>query len=171
VTWDWRVLTLEYSLKKTIHVISSEWRHKGAHLVDDAAEGPDIGFQIIGLIFPYLWARVVWCSCLSVKQAFLCDFGNIKITEFGGGVLVQENVGALHVAMQDLELMKRLQALDDLDNNFPDVLLLHELLIVLALANPLEHISIVCIIHHDATQTRGRKQHRNNDNSRLTRVS
>lgn len=54
--------------------------------------------------------------------------------------------------MQDLELVKRLESFDDLDDNFPDVFFFHKLLVVLALTNPLEHVSVVCILHDNTTK-------------------
>ena len=53
--------------------------------------------------------------------------------------------------MQYFEIMKTLQSFDYLDNNLPDVLFLHELLVVLALTDALKHVSIVCKLHDDAT--------------------
>ena len=48
--------------------------------------------------------------------------------------------------------MKRLETSHNLNDDLPDVLLLHELLVVLALADALEHISVVGELHHDAAQ-------------------
>ena len=54
--------------------------------------------------------------------------------------------------MQDFQFVKTLQTFDYLDDNLPYVLLLHELLVILALTDALEHISIVCELHNNATQ-------------------
>ena len=51
--------------------------------------------------------------------------------------------------MQDFEIVKTVQPFDDLDYNLPNVLLLHKLLVVLALADALEHVSIVRKLHDD----------------------
>ena len=48
--------------------------------------------------------------------------------------------------------MESLEALDHLYDDFPDVLLLHELLIVLAFADALEDVSIVSKFHHNTTK-------------------
>ena len=36
--WDRRVLAFENSFKKTVHIVSSKWGHKGTHLINHAAE-------------------------------------------------------------------------------------------------------------------------------------
>ena len=48
--------------------------------------------------------------------------------------------------------MESLQALDHLYDDLPDVLLLHELLIVLAFADALKHVSIVSKFHHNTSK-------------------
>ena len=52
--------------------------------------------------------------------------------------------------MQDAQLVERLEPADHLNDNLPDVLLLHELFVVLALADALEDVSIVSELHHNA---------------------
>ena len=64
-------------------------------------------------------------------------------------VLVEEDIGTLHVSVEDLELVQGFEAPDDLNDNLPNVLLLHELFVVLALADALEHVAIVSKFHHD----------------------
>lgn len=54
--------------------------------------------------------------------------------------------------MQDFQFMKTFQTFNYLDDNLPDVFLLHELLVVLALTDALEHISIVCELHNNTAQ-------------------
>ena len=54
--------------------------------------------------------------------------------------------------MQDLQLMKRLQSPDHLNNNLPNMLLFHKLLVVLTFTDPLEYIPVIRILHHNATQ-------------------
>ena len=46
--------------------------------------------------------------------------------------------------------MKGSQTSNDLNNNFPNMLLLHELLVILTLADALEDISVVGELHDDA---------------------
>ena len=57
--------------------------------------------------------------------------------------------------MQNLHIVEGLEASDDLDDNLPNMLFLHELFVVLALTNALEDISIVTVVHHNARNKRG----------------
>jgi hypothetical protein len=52
--------------------------------------------------------------------------------------------------VQDLHVVQGFQAFDNLNNNFPDVLLLHELLGLLALTDSLKAVAVVCEFHHNA---------------------
>jgi len=47
-----------------------------------------------------------------------------------------------------------LEATHNLNNDFPDVLLLNELLVVLAFADSLEYVAIVSVLHHDTERVR-----------------
>ena len=48
--------------------------------------------------------------------------------------------------------METFQPFDYLDNNLPNVLFFHELLVILALTDALEHISIVSELHNNTAQ-------------------
>ena len=52
--------------------------------------------------------------------------------------------------------MESLEALDHLYDDFPDVLFLHELLIVLAFADALKDISIVSKFHHNTLKQKAK---------------
>jgi len=55
--------------------------------------------------------------------------------------------------------VKGSQTTDDLNDDLPNVLLLHELLIVLALTDALEDITVVGELHYDAkTDVRGQEE-------------
>jgi hypothetical protein len=56
--------------------------------------------------------------------------------------------------VEDMQLVEGLETPYYLDHDLPDVLLLHELLVVLTFANALEDVTVVCELHHDAA---GRK--------------
>ena len=146
------ILTLQDSLEEAIHVVCPKGRDQGAHLVGHAAQRPDVRLEIVWLILPHLRTGIVRGTSLRVEQALLGNFGHIQIAELRSLVLVEEDVGTFHVSVQDAQLMQRLQSTDHLYHDLPDVLLLHELLVVLALADPLENISIVCKLHHYAKQ-------------------
>ena len=145
-----RVLTSQYSFEQTIHVIRLKWWLQVAHLVSYAAERPNVRLKIVWLVFPHLRARVVRGARLRVQQALLGHLTHIQVAQLGCGVLIQEYVGTLHVAMEDVQLMKALETSDHLDHSLPNVLLLVVLLIVLILADSLENITIICKLHHNA---------------------
>jgi len=54
--------------------------------------------------------------------------------------------------MQDFEFVQTFQPLYYLNDNLPYVFFLHELLVVLALADALEHIAIVSKLHDNAVR-------------------
>jgi hypothetical protein len=80
---------------QALHVISSEWRDQGAHLIEHAPQGPDITLPIIGLVFPHFWGGIVWGPCLRVTEAFFDDLRHIQIAQFRCHVFVEEYVCTL----------------------------------------------------------------------------
>jgi hypothetical protein len=65
-------------------------------------------------------------------------------------VSVQENVCTFHVSMQYLAIVESFEASNDLYENVPDLLLLNVRFLLLIVANLLEHIPVVCILHDEA---------------------
>jgi hypothetical protein len=146
-----RVLPFEHSFVKTVHIVGTEWGHQRAHFVDNATERPNVRLQIIGLVLPHLRTRVVRRSRLRVEKTLLSHLAHIEITKLRCAIFIQEDVCRFHISMQNAQLMQRLQAFDDLNRDLPDVFLLHVLLLVLAVTNTLEDISIISILHHNTT--------------------
>lgn len=70
VVWDSRELAFDYLFVKTLHVVCSEWGHKGTHLIEDATEGPDITLAIIGLVTPDFRTGIIRSASLCVAEAF-----------------------------------------------------------------------------------------------------
>ena len=70
-------------------------------------------------------------------------------------ILVEEDISALHVSVEDLQLMEGLETTHHLNNDLPDMLLLDELLIVLAFTDSLKNVAIVSKLHHNAERVRG----------------
>ena len=66
-------------LVQPVHVFGSEWGFKSSHLVNDAAERPDVGFGVIGLILPYLGTGIVRGSGLRVEQSIFSYFRHIHV--------------------------------------------------------------------------------------------
>lgn len=63
---DLRVSSLDDLLVEAVHVLSAEGRLQRSHLVDHAAEAPDIGLGVIGLVLPHLRTGVVRRAGLGV---------------------------------------------------------------------------------------------------------
>ena len=59
--------------------------------------------------------------------------------------------------------MEGLEATNYLNDNFPYVFLFHKLFVVLALANPLKHVTIVRVLHHNAKTALLRQSTYHND--------
>lgn len=91
------VRTLDDLLIQSIHVLSSERRLESSHFVYHTAQGPDIGFGIVGLILPHLRACIVRRSSLSVEQSIFGDFGHIHVSQLGSPVLGEEHVSTLGI--------------------------------------------------------------------------
>ena len=60
-------MTFEDFLVEPGHIFRSEGGFERYHFIGDAAERPDIGFDVVGLIAPDLGARVVRSSGLGVE--------------------------------------------------------------------------------------------------------
>lgn len=143
-------LALDDLLVEALHVIGTERRHESAHLVEDTAEGPDVALAVVRLVAPYLRTRVVRRPRLRIAQAFFYDFGDVKIAELGLHVLEQEEISALHVAVQDVPHVEGLESAHDLDEHVPDFLLLDVGLTLLIVADFLEDVTVVGILHDEA---------------------
>jgi hypothetical protein len=83
----------------------SNLRFQGASLVDDTSEGPDIRFVIVGFVLPDLRTSVVWSTSLCVNQPFLCEFGDIEVSQFDSLISEHEHVGAFQISMVNLAIM------------------------------------------------------------------
>ena len=62
----------------------------------------------------------------------------------------EENICTLEVPMNNLDVMQSFQAPRSLYEDFPDVIFINQLVILLMLFDKLEHIAPVSILHHDA---------------------
>lgn len=102
------------------------------------------------MVLPHFGAGIIRSARLCVEKALFGDFTNIQVTQLGCRVLVQEDISTLHVPMQYVELVEGFKPCNYLNDHLPDVLLLVILLVILILADALEDITIVSILHHDA---------------------
>lgn len=156
---DLRDVSFEDALEQPLHVFCLEGRLERDHLVDDAAETPDVTLDVVRLVLPNFGTRVVWRPSLRVVEACLvCDLRYVHVTQLGRHVVVQEDVCAFEVSMHDLDLVHGLQASHCLDENLPDLALLDVRLLLLVLHNFLEHITVVGQLHDNTTTIKSRDE-------------
>ena len=148
-------LSLDDLFVEALHVVCTEGRHQGAHLVQDAAKRPNVALAVVGLVAPHLGTRVVWSACLRVAQALLDNFRDVKIAKLRLHVFEQEQVCTLHISVQNAPHVESSQAPDDLYKDVPDLLLLDVGLALLVVTDFLEHVTVVCVLH-DQAETRCR---------------
>jgi hypothetical protein len=102
------------------HVVCSEGRLHGDWLVENAAEGPDVGLAVVWLVLPHFWWGVVGGSCLCVEETLLGDLAYVHVAQFCWTIPVEKDISRLEVSVQDLCVMERLKALNDLNKELPD---------------------------------------------------
>lgn len=59
------------SLVELAHVFTVKRGLQCEHLVNDAAERPNIALEVVGLVFPDLRRSIVGSSCLGIIKAFI----------------------------------------------------------------------------------------------------
>ena len=84
---------------------------------------------------------------MSIAQSLFNDFGNVEITQFCLHVSIEEDVGALHIPVQYLSVVKGFQSSYDLYENIPDFLFFDVCFPLLVVAYFLKNVSIVSIFH------------------------
>lgn len=76
--------TFAHALVKVVHVTPAERRLQREHLVDDAAQRPQVRLVTVGFVLPDLGARVVRCARLRVVQAVLVGgLAHVHVAQFG----------------------------------------------------------------------------------------
>jgi hypothetical protein len=152
LSWDLGVVTLQHLFKEPIHVSSSEGRLERSNFVEHAAQRPQVALIVVGLVLPHLRAGVVGSACLGVEHAFLGDLGDVEVSQLGSAVLAHEDVGTLHVSVEDLELVQRLQSFYQVDEDLPNQVLIESSLGLLVLHYLLIQVSVVSVLHHDVQE-------------------
>jgi len=117
---------------QAFHILSGEWRVQSNKLVEHTSEGPNIWFVVVRFILPYLWTCIVWGTGLSLKNACFSHFRNIEVTQFDHTLFCKEYISALDIPMNNLLLMKALQAKNHLVKYGPNVILFREFLSLLS---------------------------------------
>ena len=150
-----REFALNHFFVETLHIVGSERRHQGTHLVEDATERPDVTLAIVWLITPHFRTCVVRSARLRVTETFLNDLTDIKVSKFGLHVLKEEQIRTLHVSVENPAHMECPQPPHDLYKDVPDLLLFNVGLSLLIVAYFLKYIAVISVLHHEA-QTRSR---------------
>ena len=147
--WYARIFAFDDLFIKSLHIVSSEWRHERTHFVQHTAKGPNVTFWIIRTISPNLRACIIRCSRLSITKPFFLNLGNVKISQFGLHISIQENVCALHISVQYFSIVKSFEPAHDLDKNVPNLLFFYIGFTLLIIAYFLEDISVISIFHYE----------------------
>lgn len=98
-------------------ILSCEWRHQGAHLIEQAATGPDVRFLIVPVLVDQFWTHVVWSAYRRVGEFTLLAHHSSEpeVTELHITSGIKENIGGLDVAVEDLALLALMQIANGLD--------------------------------------------------------
>lgn len=121
---DPTIFTPAHASEQLVHVLSVEGRLKRQHLVDDAAQGPNIRFVVVWLIAPDFRTGVVRRPSLRVVEALgSCDLGNVHVAEFGHEeVLVfavldlhEENIRAFDITVHHRYVVHAFEPIHSLD--------------------------------------------------------
>ena len=91
---------------------------------------------------------IVGRASLRVEQASFGQFGNIEVTELGRAVLVQENVGRLHISVHNFVLVEQSQSFQHLYERFPNKFLFQVFFALLLIDDSLVCIAIICIFKY-----------------------
>jgi len=94
--------------------------------------------MVIRLIFPNFGTSIIRSTCLSIQKAFLSYFGNIHITKLGGSIFVEEYISALKISVEDIDVVERLKASNDLNKYPPNFIFMDIMLLLLMRSNLLE---------------------------------
>ena len=92
---------------------------------------------------------------MRVTEPLTDNLAYVEVAEFGLHVLAQEQVRTFHISVKDTTQVETSQAPNNLDEDIPDLLLLNVGLPLLIVADFLEDVSVVRILH-DQTQARSR---------------
>mmetsp|Transcript_85177 Transcript_85177/g.214799 ORF Transcript_85177/g.214799 Transcript_85177/m.214799 type:complete len:530 (+) Transcript_85177:155-1744(+) len=126
-----------------------------AHLVQDAAHGPDIRTPRVGLALADLWAQVVRRADLRLGTSCcaLEHLGNAEVAHLQIATLRQEEVPRLQIAVQDVHIMDVLQRKHGLSEPPQDLLLREGSPRLPHLFDFFRQISALAVVHDNAEPT------------------
>ena len=162
-----RINSLAHALIQVVHVPPAEWRFERQHLVDHAAERPDVRLVAVRLVVPDLGRGVVGRASLRVVEAVLIgNLANVHISEHGlieihavlsvlgiaifvvsFTILEHEDVRGLDVSMHDADLVNGPQSMNCLDEDAPHLTLPKVHFPTPSLGDHLEQIATIRKLH------------------------
>ena len=98
--WQLLEVALDQLLEEALHVVGLEGRTECCHLVDDAAEAPDVTLVVVGLVLPDLRRGVVRSASLRVIQAQrVGDFRDVHVTQLGDNDIRSPQVSLVRLSI------------------------------------------------------------------------
>ena len=165
-----RINSLAHALIQVVHVPPAERRLERQHLVDHAAERPDVRLVAVRLVVPDLGRGVVGRASLRVVEAVLIgNLANVHISEHGlieihavlsvlgiavvvvfvvgFTILEHEDVRGLDVSMHHADLVNGPQSMNCLDEDAPHLTLPKVHFPTPSLGDHLEQIATIRKLH------------------------
>jgi hypothetical protein len=123
----------------------------GHHLVEHAPKRPDIALSPVRTIIPDLWRRVIRRPSLSRSQIPMRDLRDVHIADLNRLLVAgDEHIRALEIAVQDFQVVQRLQPPEHLDQVAPALLLGKVQITLLVLLDLLQQVATLREFHDDA---------------------
>lgn len=144
---DSGTVAFDHLLVEAFHVVGMEGWLQSCHLIEDTPQRPDIGLVVVGLVLPDLRRGVVGRAGLGVEEPFFGDLGDVHVAQLDRAILVEEDVGRLHVSVVDFEVVEGLESVDHLNENVPDFLFLEQLAALLMPHDLLIEVSMITKLH------------------------
>ena len=104
---------------------------EGAHFVEDAAEGPEVGAVAVGLVVADLGGEVEGGADAGDGGGVLEYLGDAEVADFEGVVLGEEDVGGLEVPVEDVLGMENPDPEEQLREPVADDLFVEALVVAL----------------------------------------
>lgn len=133
-----------------LEVVGPEGRPQRGHLVDHAAQRPDVALGIIGPVVPHFRTGVVGRAGLRARHTSLGHLRDIEVAQFVAALRGAEDVGALQIAVQDVDLVEGLESAGHLDEGLPELGLIEVRGPLEMLVDLLLDVARICQLHDDA---------------------
>ena len=141
--------TLHNSIVKPFHVFCGEGRVERDQLVEDAAQGPNVTFEVVWLVLPDLRTGIVGSTRLSLQDAHFGDLRHIQISQLDHTIFSQKHISTLNISMNNLFIVKSLQTQNHLVEDGPNVFFLCETRGLFGVVYFGLEIAVVAVLHDD----------------------